>query len=98
MASINVTCAIRAYTTSWDSTAPTGRSRNPAGSVDTPLNPRDHAWDTTQGRTVASCRASGGARPGLAVYSGMAAFRRDVEPRHRKTRPTARRRHVGRAH
>ena len=48
--------------------------------------------------TVAPCRASCGARPGLAVYSGMAAFRRDVEPRHRKTRPTARRRHVGRAH
>ena len=53
-----------------------------------PLNAPRPCWDTTQGRTVAPCRASGGARPGLAVYSGAAAFRSDVEPRHRKTRPT----------
>ena len=42
---------------------------------------------------IAPCPASGAARPGLDVLAHpvyfAAAFRRDVEPRHRKTRPTA---------
>ena len=45
-----------------------------------------------RGRKIAPCPASDVARPGLAVYSGAAAFRKDVEPRHRKPRPTALRR------